>query len=38
LKGVFFRLYDSALRDWLHPLEIRATAWYRKHLTGGRPR
>ena len=30
LKGAFFRLYDSPLRDWLHPLEIRASAWHRR--------
>jgi len=26
LKGGLFRLYDSPLRDWLHPLEVRAGA------------
>lgn len=29
LKGALFRLYDSPLRDWLHPLEVRLGAFAR---------
>jgi lipopolysaccharide biosynthesis glycosyltransferase len=30
LRSVFYRIYDSPLRNWLHPFEVRIRAWWRK--------
>jgi lipopolysaccharide biosynthesis glycosyltransferase len=30
LRSVFYRIYDSPLRNWLHPMEVRIRAWWRK--------
>lgn len=35
LRSALYRLYDSPLRNWLHPLEVRTRAWLRRRAQRG---